>query len=81
VEHLSFNGAHSGRRGTKVLYVTERAVFEMRDGRLTLTEVAPGVDLGRQVLAQLGAPVPVAPALKEMDARIFTDAPMLAAGT
>ena len=78
VEHLSFNGAHSGRRGTKVLYVTERAVFEMRGGKLTLTEVAPGVDLERQVLAQLAAPVAVAPDLKTMDARIFTDAPMFA---
>jgi propionate CoA-transferase len=79
VEHLSFNGAHSAGRGTKVLYLTERAVFEMRGGRLTLTEIAPGIDLERQVLAQLAAPVPVAPDLKTMDARIFTDAPMLAA--
>ena len=81
VEHLSFNGAHTGRRGTKVIYLTERAVFELRDGRLTLTEIAPGVDLERQVLAQLAAPVPVAPDLKTMDARIFTDAPMFAART
>ena len=81
VEHLSFNGAHTGRRGTKVIYLTERAVFELRAGRLTLTEIAPGVDLERQVLRQLAAPVPVAPDLKTMDARIFTDAPMLAART
>ncbi len=53
----------------------------MRDGRLTLTEVAPGVDLERQVLAQFAAPVAVAPDLKTMDARIFTDAPMFAART
>jgi len=79
VEHLSFNGAHSAARGAKVLYLTERAAFEMRAGRLTLTEIAPGIDLERQVLAQLAAPVPVAPDLKEMDARIFRDAPMLAA--
>jgi propionate CoA-transferase len=81
VEHLSFNGAYTGRRGTKVIYLTERAVFEMRAGRLTLTEIAPGIDLERQVLAQLAAPVAVAPDLKEMDARIFRDAPMLAART
>jgi propionate CoA-transferase len=81
VEQLSFNGAHSGRRGTKVLYITERAVFEMRDGRLTLAEIAPGIDLERQLLAQLAAPVAVAPDLKLMDARIFNDAPMFAART
>lgn len=78
VEHLSFNGPYTAGRGTKVLYVTERAVFDLRDGHLTLAEIAPGVDLQRDVLAQLGAPVPVAPDLKPMDARIFRDAPMLA---
>jgi acyl CoA:acetate/3-ketoacid CoA transferase len=55
--------------------------IEMREGRLTLAEIAPGVDLERQVLAQLAAPVAVAPELKTMDARIFRDAPMLAART
>jgi propionate CoA-transferase len=77
VGHLSFNGAHSGRRGTRVLYITERAVFEMRDGSLTLTEIAPGIDLQSQVLAQLAAPVAVAADLKPMDPRIFRDQPML----
>ena len=79
VEHLSFNGPYTAGRGTKVLYVTERAVFDLRDGHLTLAEIAPGVDLARDVLAQLGAPVPVAPDLKPMDARIFRAASMLAA--
>jgi len=78
VEHLSFNGPYTAGRGTKVLYITERAVFDLRGGQLTLAEIAPGVDLQRDVLAQLGAPVPVAPDLKPMDARIFRDAPMLA---
>jgi propionate CoA-transferase len=49
----------------------------LRDGRLTLTEIAPGVDLQRDVLDQLAAPVPVAADLKLMDERIFRDAPML----
>ncbi len=78
VEHLSFNGPYTAGRGTRLLYITERAVFDLRDGRLTLAEIAPGADLARDVLAQLGAPVPVAPDLKQMDARIFRDAPMFA---
>ncbi len=77
VEHLSFNGPYTVGKGTKVLYVTERAVFELRDGRLTLTEIAPGIDLQRDVIAQLAAPVPVADDLRTMDERIFRDAPML----
>jgi propionate CoA-transferase len=59
-----------------VRYVTERAVFEMRDDghgarRLTLTEIAPGIDLQRDVLDQCAAEVAVAADLREMDARIF----------
>ncbi|MEO8202497.1 MAG: acyl CoA:acetate/3-ketoacid CoA transferase [Betaproteobacteria bacterium] len=80
VEHLSFNGPYTVGKGTKVLYVTERAVFELRGGLLTLTEIAPGMDLQRDVIGQLAAPVPVAPDLKTMDERIFHDAPMLAEG-
>jgi propionate CoA-transferase len=77
VEHLSFNGPYTAGGGTRVLYVTERAVFELREARLTLTEIAPGIDLERDVLDQLAAPVPVAADLKTMDARIFRDTPML----
>ncbi|MBS0337994.1 MAG: acyl CoA:acetate/3-ketoacid CoA transferase [Proteobacteria bacterium] len=77
VEHLSFNGPYTVGKGTRVLYVTERAVFDLRDGRLTLCEIAPGIDLQRDVLDQLAAPVPVAADLKLMDERIFRDAPML----
>ena len=77
VEHLSFNGPYTVGKGAKVLYVTERAVFELRDGRLTLTEIAPGIDLQREVIDQLAAPVPVADDLRKMDERIFRDAPML----
>jgi propionate CoA-transferase len=77
VEHLSFNGPYTVGKGTKVLYITERAVFELRNGNLTLTEIAPGIDLKREVLDQLAVPVPVAADLKTMDERIFRDAPML----
>ena len=73
VSHLSFNGAYVASLGIEVLYVTERAVFELQDGRLTLTEIAPGIDLQRDVLAQLAAEVRVAPQLHRMDPRIFHD--------
>jgi propionate CoA-transferase len=76
VQHLSFNGPYVAGLGRQITYITERAVFELRDGRLMLTEIAPGLDLQRDVLAVLGAPVVVADDLKTMDARIFTDKPM-----
>jgi propionate CoA-transferase len=76
LQHLSFNGPYVASLGHRVLYVTERAVFEQRARRLTLTEIAPGIDLHRDVLAVCGAPVAVADDLRPMDARIFRAAPM-----
>jgi len=76
VEHRTFSGAEALRRGTAVLYVTERCVFRLCAQGLELIEVAPGVDLERDVLAHMEfRPVLTAePAL--MDERIFADGPM-----
>jgi len=77
VAHLSFNGRYATELGTDVLYITERAVFAMRPAAgggapvLTLIEVAPGIDVQRDVLAQCDAPVAVADDLALMDARLF----------
>ncbi|CAG2130639.1 acyl CoA:acetate/3-ketoacid CoA transferase [Cupriavidus numazuensis] len=81
VSHLSFNGPYVASLGISVLYITERAVFEMRadDGGepcLTLVEIAPGMDLQRDVLDQCATPVAVAAELREMDARLFRAGPM-----
>lgn len=76
VGHLSFNGPYVASLGRQVRYLTERAVFELQDGHLVLTEIAPGIDLQTQVLGVIGAPVAVSPQLRTMDARIFTEAPM-----
>jgi propionate CoA-transferase len=59
-----------------VLYITERCVFRLTAGGLELTEIAPGVDLQRDILDQMGF-VPLMPAAPRiMDARIFEPAPM-----
>ena len=76
VSHLSFNGPYVASLGVPVLYITERAVFEMRadasgEPRLTLVEIAPGVDLQRDVLDQCATSVAVAEDLRQMDARLF----------
>ncbi len=76
VEHRSFSGAESLRRGQRVLYVTERCVFRLTAGGLELIEIAPGIDLQRDILDRMAfAPViKQAPAL--MDAAIFRPEPM-----
>jgi propionate CoA-transferase len=77
VSHLTFDAAYVASLGRRILYVTERAVFELQDGVLTLVEVAPGIDVSRQVLALCAPGVRVAEPLRTMDARIFDPAPML----
>lgn len=76
VEQRTFSGALATRRGQPVLYVTERCVFELTPAGLALTEIAPGVDLQRDILAHMAFKplMPAAPRL--MDARIFRPEPM-----
>jgi propionate CoA-transferase len=78
VSHLTFDAAYVAGLGRRILYVTERAVFEVRDGVLTLVEVAPGIDVREQVLALCAPGVRVADELQAMDPRLFDAAPMLA---
>jgi propionate CoA-transferase len=76
VEHRTFSGAYAWRRSQPVLYVTERCVFRLCATGLELIEIAPGIDLERDVLGQMDfAPlIPAPPRL--MDARLFASEPM-----
>jgi propionate CoA-transferase len=71
---VTFNGAQANARGQSVLYITERCVLRLGHEGLELIELAPGVDLERDVLARMGFRPQLAPDLHEMDAAIFTDA-------
>lgn len=73
VEQVTFSAEYAISVNQPVLYVTERAVFELRPEGLTLTEIAPGVDIERDIFAQMAFKPVVAKDLKEMDARIFKD--------
>ena len=76
VEHRTFSGPQANRRGTPVLYITERCVFRLGPDGLELIEVAPGIDIQRDILDKMAFRplIPSEPAL--MDPRIFADGPM-----
>ncbi len=75
MSQVTFSGAQAAKRGQEILYITERCVFRLGDGALTLAEVAPGIDIERDSLSLLPfRPRVDSPAL--MDAAIFDPAPM-----
>ena len=76
VEQITFSGAYAARTGKRVLVVTERAVFRLTEEGLELIEIAPGADLERDILAHMEFAPRISPELKQMDARLFLDAPM-----
>lgn len=75
VEQVTFSGAYATARNQPVLYVTERCVFELEGDRLSLVEVAPGIDVDRDILALMDF-APDTSRTGSMDARIFLEAPM-----
>jgi acyl CoA:acetate/3-ketoacid CoA transferase len=76
VREISFNGEHARKAGRDIMYVTERAVMRLTSEGPTLVEIAPGLDLERDVLQVMGFRPAIAPDLRTMDRRIFCEGPM-----
>jgi acyl CoA:acetate/3-ketoacid CoA transferase len=76
VDQVSFSGRRARAQGQDVTYVTERCVIRLAPEGLVVTEIAPGLDLRRDVLDRAAIPLAVAPDLREMDARLFRPEPM-----
>jgi acyl CoA:acetate/3-ketoacid CoA transferase len=71
VEHVTFAGARAVAQGQHITYVTERCVMQLTPQGVAVTEIAPGVDLERDVLAQAGFPLLVPETPKPMAAALF----------
>jgi propionate CoA-transferase len=70
VEHRTFSGKYANLRGQNVLYITERCVFRLVEEGLELTEVAPGVDIEKDIFAHMEFR-PIVRNPVSMDPRIF----------
>ena len=72
VGQITFSGQYAPPE-QEVLYITERAVFKLIDHKVTLMEIAPGIDLEKDVLAHMGFRPEISPDLKQMDPAIFRE--------
>jgi propionate CoA-transferase len=81
VREVSFNGELARERGQQVRYITDRAVFALEHDGVMLTEVAPGIDVERDILGHMQFRPRVAEQLKTIDARVYAAGPMGSAGT
>lgn len=73
VEQITFSGKYANKVGQPVMYITERAVFELREDGVYLTEVAPGIDIQTQIIDHMGFTPKMDGEPKLMDERIFKD--------
>ncbi|MGD9250043.1 MAG: acyl CoA:acetate/3-ketoacid CoA transferase, partial [Desulfobacterales bacterium] len=76
VEHVTFSGAYAISKHQPVLYVTERCVFRLSAAGMELIEVAPGLDIEKDILQQMDFEPVISDTPALMDARIFRAAPM-----
>jgi propionate CoA-transferase len=76
VEHVTFSGRRAVEQGQDITYVTERCVMKLTPEGVVLTEIAPGVDLETDILAQSEFPLIVSDALKPMDPALFGEGPI-----
>lgn len=76
IEHITFSGRYAVKVKQPVLYITERAVFKLCEDGLELIEIAPGINLKKDIIDQMEFEPIISKNLREMDERIFKDEPM-----
>ncbi len=72
IEHITFSGTEGIRKDQNVTYVTERCVIKLKPEGLTVVEIAPGIDLQKDIIDQSGVPLKADKNLRMMDSGLFT---------
>ncbi|WP_299201159.1 CoA-transferase [uncultured Amphritea sp.] len=76
VQQITFNGEYAIQQGHTVTFITERAVFMLTAEGLKLTEIAPGIDLQKDIIEQMEFTPLIDENLIQMDTRLFNQGPM-----
>jgi propionate CoA-transferase len=76
VDQITFSGEQASETAQQLVVVTDRAVFELTARGLTLTEVANGIDIEDDVLAQLGCSLPVADRVRRTEPEVLGSGPL-----
>lgn len=76
VEQITFSAEFSQKHKQKVLFITDRCVFQVTDQGLKLTEVAPGISIEKDILPYMEFKPMISDSVSTMDIRLFTDAPI-----
>ncbi|MGB3211192.1 MAG: CoA-transferase [Desulforhopalus sp.] len=76
VEHVTFSGKYAQKKGQRILYITERCVFSLTERGMELIEIAPGVDLEKDILDRMDFTPIISESLEIMDRKIFREGPM-----
>jgi len=75
-DEITFSGSYALKKQQNVLYITERCVFRLSNNGMELIEIAPGVDLERDILSNIDFKPVINCPIRLMDERIFRDEPM-----
>ena len=76
VYKIVFSGHQAIKYGQEIMYITERAVFKLTEKGLVLEEVAPGIDLNKDVISKMSFAPIMGNSIKQMDTRIFSKGKM-----
>jgi acyl CoA:acetate/3-ketoacid CoA transferase len=76
VQHVTFSGRRARELGQEVVFVTERCVVRLLPDGLTVTEIAPGISVTRDIIGQTSVDLKISPELHQMDPRLFHPEPM-----
>jgi propionate CoA-transferase len=75
VEQITFSGRYASETRQEVLFITERAVFQLIDGNIVLKETAPGIDIENDILGAMEFK-PLIQQVSKMDKKVFTNLPI-----